>query len=499
MTHSNLFKIIVGFFLISLVGTSFSAPKTDYGNIDFEATGSKEAHAVFTKGLLQLHNFEYGDARENFLKAQAIDPDFVMAYWGEALSYENPLWHRYVTDKSRAALAKLGATSKEQISKAKTKREREYIRSITILFDEGTQQQRELNYREAMESIHRNYPEDMDAAALHALSILTTSHGGRDFSLYMQAGAITEEILDKNPRHPGALHYNIHSFDDPIHAPLGLRAANIYAEVAPSAVHALHMGAHIYFALGMWDKGTERNLRSFEESVARHERPNGEIGMQGYHALTWLIYSYLQEGNYKAAEEKTAAIHDQSKRFKMSMHRGNFIVARAAYLIDSGDLDHAFADIEIDHKDLGKYFTATDDYVRGIVALHKGNINNAKAALKDMDAAEAIASRVRREAAPHLLHLSLSGQIALAEGNTKQALALIEESARLEAGLSPDYGPAVPAKPSSELLAETYLAVGDVDRAISQYQATLKSYVNRARSVEGLRAATEKLQKVTLK
>ena len=60
-------------------------------------------------------------------------------------------------------------------------------------------------------------------------------------------------------------------------------------------------------------------------------------------------------------------------------------------------------------------------------------------------------------------------------------------------------GPAVPAKPSAELLAETYLFIGEVDKAISQFQAALKIYVNRARSVKGLAAATERLQKVTAK
>ena len=197
--------------------------------------------------------------------------------------------------------------------------------------------------------------------------------------------------------------------------------------------------------------------------------------------------------------EKTAQIHDQVQRFTMPSHRSNLIVARAAYLIDTGDLDHDLANINIDHTDLSKYFTATDDYVRGILALHSNDTKMAKAVLKEMDAAEPTDSRDRSVAAPHLLHLSLAGQIALAEGKTKQGVKLIEESARLDATLSPDYGPAVPVKPSAELLAETYLSIGEVDKAISQFQAALKIYVNRARTVEGLAAATEKLQKVTAK
>ena len=49
------------------------------------------------------------------------------------------------------------------------------------------------------------------------------------------------------------LHYLIHSYDDPVHAPLGVRAARLYGAVAPDAGHALHMTSHIFVALGMWD------------------------------------------------------------------------------------------------------------------------------------------------------------------------------------------------------------------------------------------------------
>ena len=50
-----------------------------YGETNFEASGNHEAHKKFIEGLLQLHNFEYDDARNSFLLAQDIDPDLVMA------------------------------------------------------------------------------------------------------------------------------------------------------------------------------------------------------------------------------------------------------------------------------------------------------------------------------------------------------------------------------------------------------------------------------------
>lgn len=230
----------------------FSAAQAqDYGSTNFHATGDKEAHSAFTLGLLKMHNFEFEDARASFQKAIQIDSDFTMAYWGEALSHEQAFWRRYDTEKSRQILARLGDTPQARAAKAVTQREKDYIASIEILFGEGSQKEREGGYSGALKKLHEKYPDDLDAAAFYALSILVTTYGGRDFSRYMRAAAITEDILDVNPRHPGALHYNIHSYDDPIHGPLGLRAARVYSEVAPAAVHALHMGSHIYYPIGV--------------------------------------------------------------------------------------------------------------------------------------------------------------------------------------------------------------------------------------------------------
>src|SRR5882757_6768910 len=98
-----------------------------------------------------------------------------------------------------------------------------------------------------MEKIHRDYPNDQDAACFYALSLLgTVRPGDKGFKRQTKAGAIAMEVYKKNPNHPGAAHYIIHAFDDPEHANLALPAARRYAEIAPEAFHARHMPAHIF-------------------------------------------------------------------------------------------------------------------------------------------------------------------------------------------------------------------------------------------------------------
>lgn len=475
--------------LVFILTNGHAQQGEDYGFTEFEATGSAEAHKVFLTGLLQLHNFEYEDARASFQGALAIDPEFTMAYWGEALSYEHSFWRRFDTGASRAVLERLGATPEERAAKAATEREKAYLNTIEILFGPGEQEEREMAYSEALRQLHEQYPDDLDAAALHALSILVTTYGGRDITRYMRAAAITEEILDRNPLHPGALHYNIHSFDDPVHAPLGLRAARDYFKVAPSAIHALHMGSHIYFALGMWEEGTDRNTRSFEEAVSRQASPDDPYGGQAYHALTWLIYSLTQQGHREEARNRLAMIEQQVERYggDSPVGRGNYATARASYIVDTQEWDSYYADVQIDHKGLNPFFMATDSYVQGLVALNRGDTDNARAALAAMGGEEAVESANRRAVAPHLLRLALEGQIEFAAGNTEAGLALIQQAEEMEGRLPSEYGPAVPVQPMAELLADTYLALEDREMARKYYELSLQRAVGRERSLAGLR------------
>lgn len=477
---------IIGCFALN----GLALAQQEYGHTDFEATGSRAAHAEFTTGLLQLHNFEYEDARASFQSALSIDPDFTMAYWGEALSYEHSFWGRFDTDASRAVLARLGASAVERASKAQTEREKAYLNSIEILFSEGTQEEREIRYSEALRELHEQYPDDLDAAAFYALSILFTTYGGRDYSRYMQAGAITEEILDKNPLHPGALHYNIHSYDDPTHAPLGLRAARDYFQVAPAAIHALHMGSHIYYALGMWEEGVDRNTRSFEEAVSRQADPDDPYGGQTYHALTWIPYGLQQWGKREEARDYIALIAKQVEQYPSTpVHRRHLVTTRASYVVDTGEWDSALAAMEIDHTGLDPYAVATDYYLQGLVSLDSGDLAGARASLAVMGGEEKPMGGNRSAVSPHLLRLALEGQIEIAAGNADAGLALIAEAESLEATLPSEYGPAVPVQPMAELLADTYLALGNHQMARQYYDDSLARAVGRERSLLGLEKA----------
>jgi hypothetical protein len=126
----------------------------------------------------------------------------------------------------------------------------------------------------------------------------------------IRAAAILEPLYAAHPDHPGVLHYLIHAYDDPVHAPLGLRAARCYARVAPAAHHALHMPSHIFLQLGMWDDAARSNEQSYAASKAWVEREHLPSSKRDLHSLSWLQYAYLQQHRFDDARRLPDELKD---------------------------------------------------------------------------------------------------------------------------------------------------------------------------------------------
>src|ERR1700704_5912252 len=286
--------------LILLFCSANTLAQQDVGEVAFANSGAPAAQVDFLRGLAQLHNFEYDDAAEHFRKAEQLDPDFAMAFWGEAMTENHPVWHEQDLVTARQIFARLGATSEARLAKAPTHREKLYLHSVEILYGDGTKEERDQKYELAMADLHQRFPNDVDGASFYALAILGSAEQGRDFGTYMRAAAVLEEIFPEHPRHPGVVHYLIHCYDDPIHAPLGLRAARIYSKVAPEAAHAQHMTSHIFLSLGMWDDVVKAN----ETAMAVVNRERQKVGKEPSwcgHINEWLEYGYLQQGRIEDA------------------------------------------------------------------------------------------------------------------------------------------------------------------------------------------------------
>ncbi|MCI0447564.1 hypothetical protein L0152_30670, partial [bacterium] len=188
------------FFLLLFASQIFASDQL--GTIEFKTSGSAEAQKEFLHGVLLLHSFEYPDARTAFTKAEQLDPNFAMAYWGEAMTYNHPIWNERDRVNAIAALNKLAPTREQRLQKAPTQKEKDFLNAVEILFEDGQKKERDLAYSEAMEQMYRKYPDDLEAASFYALALLGSSENSRDIPTYMKAAAIAEEVFAKNPQHP---------------------------------------------------------------------------------------------------------------------------------------------------------------------------------------------------------------------------------------------------------------------------------------------------------
>ena len=483
--------------------TLTAAQQTNLGHIDFPTSGSPEARKHFIQGVLLLHSFEYADSKEEFQAASKLEPGFAMAYWGEALTYTHAIWVEQDAAAGRAVLQHLAPTPEARAAKAPTQREKDYLHAVELLYGEGDKVTRDIAYANAMDRLRKKYPDDLEAATLYAVALMGTCQHERQYPVYMQAAAVAEDVFAKNPQHPGAIHYLIHAYDDPVHAPLGLRAARVYAKVAGSASHAQHMPAHIFFALGMWDDAIDANVRSIAVADDRSKRKGLGPEVRNYHSLLWLEYAYLQEGRN---DEAQAVVADVAR----SGGRG-LPMNRAIYALETRKPDEALCRSDLSKGPLLNSVAVLNSC--GLVAAGGGRMEDARSAfeliqkrLRGGSGEEGAASHRTAMPMPMSGHLpstespqdrktaevmmhQLEAKLWIAEGKQEQALQLLAQTAAQEDALVFEFGPPIPVKPAHELYGEELLAAHRPKEARGEFQRALARAPKRAQSLRGLARA----------
>lgn len=492
--------------------TAATAATTSLGRVDFPVTGGETAQRHFLRGLLALHSFWYGEARDQFREATKAQPDFAMGYWGEALTYYHPIWEQEDVAATRAVLERAPAYPNA------TARERAYLAAARELVGDGDRKARFARYADAMRALHERWPDDDEAATLYAVALLgTVDRKAPGFRRQAEAAAIGLEVLARNPDHPGAAHYVIHAFDDPEHAILALPAARRYAQIAPEAHHARHMPSHIFVQLGMWPEATASNEAAWAASVSWAQRKKLDASYHDFHSLGWLQAIYLEQGERRKAEEvlararaDLAATRDSRAWMRVFYARqvaGMLVAtdgwdrmsewleplsapepagATAATANTPGPTCHSAAERAAN---AARVEAATLAWLRGESALaHKD------AAAAERAATATAATAAKMEASERdgwrVAELSLRARASALRGDTARALKLLAEAAQLDER-EPPSGPVEDGATARERLGELQLTAGRARDALVTYRRALELHPRRARALLGAaRAAT---------
>ena len=475
--------------LLTVPALVHSAELTGLGSVTFPTSASGPAQDHFLRGVTIMHSFGWKEARAEFQAAQRLDPDFAMAYWGEALCYNHPLITEWDPETPKAVLKRLGDTAAARLAKAPTDREKGFMAAVeALVFGDGDTLSRRTAYMLAMRNLYETYPEDEEVAAFYSLSLLMSAGRGDDaVRTNVLAGAIALQLLDRNPNHPGAAHYTIHAFDDPVHAPLALPAANVFARIAEKVSHARHMPSHIFIQRGMWDEVSSSNRSAYEAAVDLYE-PGDRLDDM-VHALDWGQYGDLQRGDYESAArwiEVMEGIAERAGDDPLAATRLAGVKAR--YAIER----EAWRPVPVTDRT-----RATELLASGLGAVHTGDFELAgRIANKLADKADEAASKDEArfyysltDKPLRIMSREVAGLLEIARGNHDAGLALLRESVDIEESRHPPIGAPTPLKPAHELYGEALLAAGRPEDALAMFNRSLVRMPNRPLSLRGLARA----------
>jgi len=238
------------------------------GDIDHPVTtNNPEAQKFFNQGLAYLYGFNHEEAVKSFKQAAQLDPQLAMAYWGVALA----MGSNYNVPAGGPALLEAYASLQKAVELAPkaSEHDRAYINALSKRYSkelQADQRKLEVDYKNAMGELAKNYPDDLDAATLYAESMMNLhpwhlwTLDGKPAEDTLEIVAVLEGVLRRNPNHSGANHYYIHAVEASTNAERALPSADRLGKIAPNAGHLVHMPSHVYIRTGDYFAAAKSNV-----------------------------------------------------------------------------------------------------------------------------------------------------------------------------------------------------------------------------------------------
>ena len=457
------------------------------GTVHFPSSCASAVQKPIERGVAMLHSFWYEEAEKQFQQIEKDDPQCAIAHWGVAMS----LWHQLWNRPDKPVLERGGAELKAGRSLHATVREHDYIVALSAFYAHPSRsyQKRVTAYSKQMAKVSERNPDDHEAAAFYALSLLASEpdHDKANTNR-KQAATVLEKLFGEEPNHPGVAHYLIHTYDKPDMAQQGLPAARKYAQLAPAAPHALHMPAHIFARLGLW----QDDIASNEASIAATQKEAAmHMGGEGhqFHAMDFLIYAYLQTGREADAQkiiDEVRAMPPMHDMYGMGSDPRMFGLSAfpASYALELHDWNRAAQLPLVDGaSDLDKSVTYA---ARAIGAARSGNLEQAR---KDVAQLETLQKKLEPgkkkdegdyEGVSQELTIA-QAWLAHAEDHDDEAVRLLRTIADKEEGEAE----ASQGIPAHEMIADILLESKHPEQALAEYETSLKNDPGRFDSLYG--------------
>jgi tetratricopeptide (TPR) repeat protein len=469
------------------------------GTVSFPISCAAASQAGFNRGVALLHDFWYEEARVQFNQLTQSDPTCAMAHWGVAMSSFHQIWSRPDAKATQLAWEEM---QKAQSLAAGTAREKAYIAALADFFHPGPEEfpARIAAYSQAMGKLYADYPDDVDAGAFYALSLLA-SKGPKDTSLDHEHRAmdVLVPLIKKYPDNPGLVHYIIHACDNPAMASDGLAASDHYGEIAQSGPHAFHMPGHIYARLGLWQKDIDSQLGSIAASQRAEAQKESGI-MDEPHSYDFLLYAYLQSGQDALA--KSALEHsDEPLKMLASMpgmganYMSGMVPNYRTKLPIFYDLERRDWKSAAAREPIAGSPPPTSILVYWSRAVAHGHLRQPEQARSDLAHFDQLLAEMRKgsnayqadSTGSQIAHSEILGWVAFAESKQDEAF----QNMRAAADLQDKVGQGEVDIPAREMLADMLLESGRAQQALSEYEIALKLSPNRLNGLYNAGRAAE--------
>lgn len=464
----------------------------------------------FDQGLALTYGFNHDAAERSFLRATELDPECAMCWWGAALvlgphvnagmdpAYALAAWDRL--QRAEAAAADGPA------------HERAYVRALAPRYaKEPPEDRRALDeaYAVAMGKLAREYPDDLDAATLHAEALMNLQpwdywdEDGRPKGNTAEFVAQLESVIARNPDHPGALHLYIHAVEASSEPERGVAAADRLRTLVPAAGHLVHMPAHIYARVGRWNDAMLANQKAIaaDDAYLAACRPAPGVYPLGYvpHNHHFLWFAATMSGASDMALDAARTTGQRTSDPELMRMPGFEVMQYFA-------LTPLFADVRFGRwqeiaatpqpaEDL-PYMRAMWHYAQGIAAVRQERSEDAQrhhAALAASSVDPAIEQMMSWERysliyGVRIAERVLAAELAAAAGDNDGAIAALREAIAIEDTLPYDEPPGwhMPVRHS---LGAMLMAAGRPLDAEAVYREELRRNPENGWSLFGLRLA----------
>jgi tetratricopeptide (TPR) repeat protein len=479
------------------------------GDLTYPITSAnKEAQRYFDQGLRLTYAFNHAEALRAFRRAQQLDPDCAMCYWGEAFvlgpNINAPM------DEAAGPPAVVAITKAKALAPRTSAREQALIGALAKRYSTDAKADRAVldqAYADAMAQAAKRFPDDDDIAILSVDALMNLSpwdywekDGITPKGKIGDAIRTTETVLARNPNHPGAIHFYIHLTEASATPQRAEPYANHLAASMPGAGHLVHMAAHTFFRVGRYADSVEINkaaVQADEVYLAKVHQPG--IYRHGYypHNIHFVLISAQMIGDRQTALEYAQRLDGKIPDDEAERVGWIQAIKPAPYF---AHVQFSSPETILNLPDPGSKFPLVQAmwrYARGVAFAARGEVKQARSeAAKIAEINEKTGSNYPADiagAAPDVLRIAqhvVQGRSAQAEGDAERAVQEFQAAAAIQDTL-PYMEPPFWYYPLRQSLGAALLQAGKAEAAERAFEQSLQQFPKSGWALYGLMQAQQ--------